>query len=251
MLPGPGIDAAAIDVVVFDIGGVFLIPHHEPIRSALATAGIGLAADEDAFHRAHHVGVHAIAAMVRGTGTAANELSTDLWRTYDLAYFAAAGVPEGHVAEAAAARQAMRGTPVIDVWIKPLETNIAAFHRLAEARPGLRRGIVSNNDGTAEQQLLDHGVCQVGPGPLPSVEILIDSAVIGVAKPDPAIFAPVLDHFGTEPHRILYVGDTYQADVVGARAAGLQVVQLDPYDLHHDYDHPRARDLAALVELLR
>ena len=83
-----------------------------------------------------------------------------------------------------------------------------------------------------------------------NAEGLIDSGVIGVAKPDPAIFDPVLDGLQADPGEILYVGDTYQSDVLGARAAGLQVVQLDPYGLHHDYDHARVPDVGALAELL-
>jgi len=109
---------------------------------------------------------------------------------------------------------------------------------------------VSNNDGTAEAQMLELGVCQVGPGPLPSVRIVVDSGAIGIAKPDPAIFRPALEALGTDPARTLYVGDTVHADVRGARAAGMPVVQLDPYDDHAGFDHHRVTDLAALADLL-
>ena len=60
----------------------------------------------------------------------------------------------------------------------------------------------------------------------------------------------MLDSLSAAPGEILYVGDTYQSDVLGATAAGLQVVQLDPYDLHHDYDHARVPDVDALADLL-
>ncbi len=53
---------------------------------------------------------------------------------------------------------------------------------------------------------------------------------------------------GTE--RVLYVGDTVHADVMGATAAGMQVVQLDPFDQHADYNHARCRDLGHLLQLL-
>ena len=48
----------------------------------------------------------------------------------------------------------------------------------------------------------------------------------------------------------LYVGDTVHADVRGAQAAGMPVVQLDPYDLHADFDHLRLPTVAALADLL-
>ncbi|MEM7288171.1 MAG: HAD family hydrolase [Actinomycetota bacterium] len=246
----PAIDPSTVRAVVFDIGGVFLIPHHERILPALSEVGIELAPDDAAFHRAHHVGVHAIAEAVRSEELEPVEASARTWEVYDAAYFEAAGVVAEQIGDASEARQAQRRLGVSGVWVYPLDVNIAAFARVMTARPDLERAIVSNNDGSAEQQLLDHAVCQVGPGPLPEVAMVIDSGVIGVSKPDPAIFDPVLDGLRADPGEILYVGDTYQSDVLGARASGLQVVQLDPYDLHHDFDHPRVPDVAALADLL-
>ena len=244
------LDPTRVRAVVFDIGGVFLIPHHERLRPAMIDAGVDVPPDEDAFHRAHHVGVHAIAQAVRADTLPPVEASLEMWEIYDDVYFRAVGVAEADLPTAAAARRRQREAGVSDVWCFPLRTNIAAFHRIASERPDLERAIVSNNDGSAEQQLLDHGVCQVGSGPLPAVELVVDSGVVGVAKPDPAIFDDVVDALDTPPEEMLYVGDTYQSDVLGARAAGLQVVQLDPYGLHHDYDHPRVPDVEALAQLL-
>ena len=194
--------------------------------------------------------MHAIAEAVRAEALEPLEASAQTWRVYDAAYFQAAGVPDEHIGAASEARHSQRQQGVSSVWVYPLTVNISAFARVMTERPDLERAIVSNNDGSAQQQMLDHNVCQVGPGPLPEVAMVIDSAVIGVAKPDPAIFAPVLDGLRADPQEILYVGDTYQSDVLGARAAGLQVVQLDPYDLHGEYDHARVPDLAALADVL-
>ena len=246
----PAIDPSTVRAVVFDIGGVFLIPHHERIRPALAEAGIDVPPDDAAFHRAHHVAVHAISEAVRAGEIQPDEGSAHTWALYDTAYFRTAGVPSDQIPAASAVREAQRRQGVSGVWVYPLEANIRAFATVMTERPDLERAIVSNNDGSAEQQMLDHGVCQVGPGDLPEVAMVIDSGVIGVAKPDPAIFDPVLDGLQADPGEILYVGDTYQSDVLGARAAGLQVVQLDPYGLHHDYDHARVPDVGALAELL-
>jgi putative hydrolase of the HAD superfamily len=72
---------------------------------------------------------------------------------------------------------------------------------------------------------------------------VIDSHVIGVAKPDPAIFAPALEVLGVPADRVAYVGDSVTMDVGGARAAGLLPVLLDPYDDHPGADHARIRSL--------
>ena len=110
--------------------------------------------------------------------------------------------------------------------------------------------IVSNNDGSAVQQMADHGVCQVGAGPLPTVPVIVDSGVLGVSKPDSRIMAPALDALGFAPQHVVYVGDTVHADVLGATNAGMQVVQLDPFDHHAGYHHPRVRDVVELASLL-
>lgn len=52
---------------------------------------------------------------------------------------------------------------------------------------------------------------------------------VGVRKPDPAIFRLTLDAVGARPDEAVHVGDDPVLDVVGARAAGLRVIQLvDP-----------------------
>lgn len=134
------------------------------------------------------------------------------------------------------------------MWRQLLAENVDGFHRIVAS--GMPVAVVSNNNGTAEEQLRHFGICQVGPGPLPGVTLVVDSALVGVAKPDPAIFRPALEALGTAAARTLYVGDTVHADVHGAVAAGMPVVQLDPYDLHADFDHVRLPDVGALADLL-
>jgi putative hydrolase of the HAD superfamily len=52
------------------------------------------------------------------------------------------------------------------------------------------------------------------------------SGVLGVAKPDPAIFAAALAEAGVEAADTIHVGDSPAADVDGARAAGITPVWL-------------------------
>ena len=51
---------------------------------------------------------------------------------------------------------------------------------------------------------------------------------MGFEKPDPRIFQAALEPLGIAPEGVLYVGDIYEVDVVGARRAGMDVVLLDP-----------------------
>jgi putative hydrolase of the HAD superfamily len=229
-------EPGTVDAVVFDIGGVFTYPDFGPVQRRLEELGVGRPADVSAYRRAHHAGVRALSDAQRPT----EEHRPDFWAVYDAAYGTTLGVEEADIDEF---RVAVRMS-----WSWVHRGNVAAFHRLAGT--GMPTAIVSNNDGTAPDQMRDHGVCQVGPGPLPVVAAIVDSTLLGVAKPDPAIFDPAIQAIGIDPGRVLYVGDTVHADVMGAVAAGMQVVQLDPFDHHADYDHSRCRDLDELVALL-
>jgi FMN phosphatase YigB (HAD superfamily) len=72
--------------------------------------------------------------------------------------------------------------------------------------------------------------------------------VVGVAKPDPHIFDFALEHFTEfERGRIAYVGDSVTMDVVGARAAALFPILLDPHGDHPDADFARIASLEDLV----
>ena len=126
---------------------------------------------------------------------------------------------------------------------------MAAFHALHAS--GMPLAIVSNNTGAAPEQMKNHGVCWVNDLiDLPRVAAIIDSSLVGVAKPDPAIMTPALHALGLPAERVVYVGDTVHADVMGATAAGMQAVQLDPFDHHAHYDHARLSDLDALNQAL-
>ena len=88
----------------------------------------------------------------------------------------------------------------------------AALARLRAA--GIRLGVVSNSDGRVAQALESAGLGG-------HFDVIVDSRIAGVEKPDPRIFHAALERLGVEPAAALYVGDVYEVDVVGARRAGL------------------------------
>ncbi|MFC2030323.1 HAD-IIIA family hydrolase [Chloroflexota bacterium] len=84
-------------------------------------------------------------------------------------------------------------------------------------------------------------------------ELVWASAYAGCNKPHPKIFAQALDRMqpaGLAPERVLYVGDSYQHDVVGARNAGLDVVLLDRDGTADDPGCPVVGNLYGLIGLL-
>ena len=116
-----------------------------------------------------------------------------------------------------------------------------ALARLREL--GLRLVVVSNSDGTVEAKLAAAGLRDL-------LHSVVDSHVIGSEKPDRAIFEHALRLAQGRPERTVHVGDLYHADVVGARAAGLHAVLLDPYGDWSDFDCERARDVAEFARRL-
>jgi putative hydrolase of the HAD superfamily len=67
---------------------------------------------------------------------------------------------------------------------------------------------------------------------------VVDSGVVGVEKPDPAIFAYALDALDLEPAQVWYLGDTVRYDAAGAEAAGLSAWIID-HGGHHTLPYPR------------
>jgi HAD superfamily hydrolase (TIGR01509 family) len=108
---------------------------------------------------------------------------------------------------------------------------------------GLTLAVISNSDGTCAQSLEAAGL-------LHHMNVVIDSAEVGVEKPDPRIFEIALARCGADPQRALYIGDLYHADVVGARGAGLHALLLDPYGDWPPLDCERATDLSAVADRL-
>ncbi len=57
------------------------------------------------------------------------------------------------------------------------------------------------------------------------------SEVLGVAKPDPRIFHPVLDELGVSSRDVLYVGDSVTSDMAAARNAAIDFCWFNPAGL--------------------
>jgi putative hydrolase of the HAD superfamily len=82
---------------------------------------------------------------------------------------------------------------------------------------GNRLVVVSNWDVSLHEALRRSGLHALLDGAVASAEL-------GVAKPDPAIFAHALGLAGVAREAALHVGDSFELDVEGARAAGIPAV---------------------------
>ena len=82
---------------------------------------------------------------------------------------------------------------------------------------GLRLIVVSNWDCSLPEWLDRAGIGELVDG-------AVSSAVVGEAKPAPAVFEAGLRLAGCDAAEALFVGDSVENDVLGARAAGLRAV---------------------------
>jgi putative hydrolase of the HAD superfamily len=221
------------DAVLFDAGGIFVLPDPDVLGPLLAY--YGGSTDPEVHRRAHYAGMAA--------KSAAGSTERD-WSSYNLAYVRSVGVPED---EAELAAHVLDHTRNAWIWRWPIDDSVAALAALVAAEVPV--GVVSNASGQIAEILSRSGVCQVGAGPHTPVRVIVDSHLVGVAKPDPAVFDPALEHFpGIARDRIAYIGDSVTMDVGGARAAGLHPVLLDPFDDHVGADFERIDSVSRALD---
>ena len=85
---------------------------------------------------------------------------------------------------------------------------------LATFRDKYRLGVISNNFGNTKGWCDEYNLS-------PSLDIVVDSTVVGISKPEAGIFHAALTGISTLPEEAIYVGDTYSDDVVGAKGVGM------------------------------
>ena len=108
-------------------------------------------------------------------------------------------------------------------------------------RRGLLVAVISNTeDGRARESLEAAGLAG-------RFDVIVDSHLVGLSKPDPAIFRHALELLGVEPEEAVFVGDSYTHDALAARAAGMRAVLIDPLNLYPEAACPRIRALGDLL----
>ncbi|HEY0582335.1 MAG TPA: hypothetical protein VGE94_09135, partial [Chloroflexota bacterium] len=138
--------------MIFDVGGVLLVPDAEPVSAALAPFGIRV--DAETADRAHYAGIRALDASP-------DDVMAER-RAYMEAYADGVGVPGTQREAAISAMRVLWNGPNLDLWRQHVRGSVAGLRRLAAT--GLKLGIVSNADGTIEEQLRRSQICQVGEG---------------------------------------------------------------------------------------
>ncbi|HEU4955867.1 MAG TPA: HAD-IA family hydrolase [Gemmatimonadales bacterium] len=197
--------------VLFDAGNTLIYLDHERMAAEVGAA-LGVPITAAALDRSVSSATRAVEGAV---GVAAGRTDRERARVYLEALFTGAGVPAERMDEVA--RTLRRLHEEWHLWCRTMPGTSEALDRLRAA--GLRLGVISNSDGRVEEALRAAGIDD-------RFDVILDSALVGVEKPDPAIFRAALAALDVGPGEALYVGDLYDVDVVGARAAGIEAVLL-------------------------
>jgi HAD superfamily hydrolase (TIGR01662 family) len=116
-------------------------------------------------------------------------------------------------------------------------------------RQSLKLAIVSNAaDDANVQRLIDNHDLR------PYFDPIVVSATVGVRKPNPRIFEPVVRAWGLPPAELVMIGDTLGADILGAKHMGFKSIWVTmesdtPYNAAHRHTVLPDATAASLAEL--
>lgn len=194
--------------ILFDFGGTLDSDGVAwPQRLFPIYRDLGLAAEWDPFLKAFYRSDDALPQRHRLEGL-------DLERTVAL--------QAADVLEVLAPERRERAAEVARRFARACREQFSRNRPVLEAlRSRAKLGIVSNFYGNLS------GILEA-EGWAPLFDVVADSGVLGVTKPDARIFQHALEALGAEPARAFMVGDSLARDIRGAEALGMGHVWIDP-----------------------
>jgi putative hydrolase of the HAD superfamily len=206
-----------VRAVSFDFGQTLAELDHEFLTRRVLSLGAGL--DAAAARGATVAAWHAYGvAKPLGHARAWRAMMLDLLnagRLHKLRGEADPGYPEK------IAQQLWDAQPEQNLWRRP----IPGMFELAEALKArqIPIAIISNSEGRLAELVAELGYGALFP-------VVVDSGRLGIDKPDPRIFQHAAQLLGVPLAEVVHVGDAWEADVLGARAAGAAAIWFSPSD---------------------
>ncbi|MBZ5515692.1 MAG: HAD-IA family hydrolase [Acidobacteriia bacterium] len=230
-----------LHAIFFDAGNTLIYPRVEELAADLTERGYPASADD--FLAAERAGKQKLDEWLWPQirqGELPPTIDRYYWNEYLQALAARVGVPE--LDRVAVMEGVANGFREISLWSEVLPETPPFLEKL-RAR-GYYLGVISNSDGTIEQQIGRVGLRR-------HFQTVIDSTVVGVEKPHPGIFRIALERAGVAPKEAMFVGDTNATDMGGAELAGLGGVLLDRVGAYPHAQGPRITLLSELETILR
>ncbi|HEY9283273.1 MAG TPA: HAD family hydrolase [Pyrinomonadaceae bacterium] len=220
--------------VLFDVGGTLTHPDWQRL-AALARAEAGREFDCGELDRVFKDGLREVDACLKGNVAPPFDTSRRNWTFARM--FAGLGIGDDACERLRERLDAVHEERHLWCGVDPDAARVLDAIQAA----GLRTAAISNTeDGRLEELMRLVGLAD-------RFDFMLDSFVLGVRKPDPAIFRLALERLGLRPRDAVYVGDSYGHDALPALALGLGAVLVDPLGLHPESACPRVRSLGELV----
>ena len=233
-----------IKAIFFDLDGT--LRHSIPSGGEVFTdyvKTLGLPVDEDANLRAmrwEHF-YWANSQDLRNDLLAHSAETENFWIEYSRRRLIALGASEQWAREFAPRTSIHMGEVYKPDSIVPEDVR-RTLPQLKEA--GYILAVISNRDKPFQDLLEDHGISQF-------FDFSLAAGQVKVWKPEPGIFEHGLQRVNLPASEVIYIGDNYYADVVGARRAGLQPVLYDPLGIFPDPDCITIQSLDELIAIVK
>lgn len=220
--------------ILFDLWGTLVPGIPPPVRDAVSRE---MAADL-------HVDPSAFAAAF---GDSYRERFTGAFGSLEETVLALARRCGGEPDSAGVARAAGRRLDLTRTLLRSDRATLAVLDELRSR--GLPLALVSDSSAETPALWLDSPLSE-------RVSVTAFSCLVGVRKPDPAIYLYAVRRLGVDPRQCLYVGDGGGGELSGAAALGMDVVRLrspgdaptDRYDDDESFAGPEIATLAALLD---
>jgi putative hydrolase of the HAD superfamily len=109
---------------------------------------------------------------------------------------------------------------------------------------GLTTGLISNIEKNMNEAIQKMGIAS-------RLDVIVTSLDAGAAKPQPEIFQYAMRKANVIPAESIYIGDQYQVDMAGAKAAGMKGILLDRADYYREkLDCPRIKSLKEVIDYI-
>jgi len=142
--------------------------------------------------------------------------------------------------------------PLIKILSNDYIAHLSSFNHLFEGtfelldylRPNYQLHIITNGFDEAQQKKMDNSKIA------PYFKTVTNAELAGVKKPNPIIFNYALNLAKAKPEESLMIGDNYEADILGAKALGWDVILFNYHNITAEADIKQVKLLQELKAYL-
>ena len=228
--------------VFFDLGGTLLVMRRDRVFRRVLQE-VGRSASLDRIHSAY-LKEESWWVSYYGARVMTEKETEEAYRMLDQKVFSALYPGESEMESFRVSILVRKRWPELEAEI-PLELYPDAepvLERLSE--DGHALGLISNAPADTSRAVQALGLTRY-------LGTVVISGAVGYTKPHPEIFRIALRMAGVAAADAVHVGDLYEADVVGARNAGMEGILIDRDGSHGSTDCPKMQSLSEIYQYVR